>query len=162
MESKTVRAALSDQLGRPLTKTDRFTDARIDHAANVLFRGLLMELFPKGAMDAAHSMETRRPDIVWRMADTCVLVEVKVSPAPGLLPPSDYIATVECLSAPQVYPSEAWLLVTNYVLTELMVEKLGTRGIRMLQFHLDDPVDQVRRNLRLCMIEFFGPALNGT
>lgn len=75
--------------------------------------------------------------------------ELKVSTAPGLLPPSLYADTTA-----NIYrwstgrrAAEHWVLVTNYELTEEMKRKIGTLGASCVGINLERPVSSIRQEL---------------
>lgn len=127
------------------------------YRAERYFTTLLHELFPAATMTVSVLQESRGIDITLTYAGTTYQIEVEVATRAELLPPIHLQEALENLERHRrqlVGQKASFLLITNYYLTPIMIERLGDRGLQVLRFGLDDEDLLLRQNLS-SMIERF-------
>lgn len=121
-------------------------------AVQRFFANLVTDLFPQARSVATH-LSRDGADIsiaAVDQSDRGWKLSLKVSPAPGLLPPSLYSEVMTQFYRWKITGDpgrEHWLLVTNYFLEPEMEHELTGLGVSCFCFRLDESMPAVRRRL---------------
>lgn len=118
------------------------------------FRTVLAQAFPTARLvDVAGSIDGA-VDMIIVQSSACVLVQVKMTSAPTLLPPSLYLQVAGALrsfvEARTDEVTSSAVLITNYKTSKEMNATMMQHAVYVLTFDLDEPVKAVKeRTTRL-------------